>query len=75
MANRAFRDVSFMLRSGHNAQVAKILNDPEASDNDKYVALILLQREVSCKGQLPIVRIQARRLFTVRKGAGVDGIL
>ncbi|MBQ1708104.1 MAG: fumarate hydratase, partial [Bacteroidales bacterium] len=34
MANTAFRDVSFMLRPAHNAQVAKILNDPEASEND-----------------------------------------
>ena len=36
MSNTAFRDVSFMLRRSHNAQVAKILSDPEASDNDKY---------------------------------------
>ena len=41
MANAAFRDVSFMLRRSHNEQVAKILSDPEASDNDKYVALTL----------------------------------
>ena len=37
MANTAFRDVSFMLRRSHNEQVAKILGDPEASENDKYV--------------------------------------
>ena len=36
MANTAFRDVSFMLRRTHNEQVAKILSDPEASENDKY---------------------------------------
>ena len=35
MANAAFRDVSFMLRRSHNEQVAKILSDPEAADNDK----------------------------------------
>ena len=35
MANAAFRDVSFLLRRSHNEQVAKILRDPEASDNDK----------------------------------------
>ena len=39
MANTAFRDVSFLLRRSHNEQVAKILRDPEASENDKYVAL------------------------------------
>ena len=51
MANAAFRDVSFMLRRSHNEQVAKILSDPEASDNDKYVALTFLRNaEVAAKG-------------------------
>lgn len=54
MANTAFRDVSFMLRRSHNEQVAKILSDPEASDNDKYVALTFLRNaEVAAKGVLP----------------------
>ena len=43
MTNQAFRDVAFLLRPAHNAQVAKILSDPEASDNDKYVALTFLR--------------------------------
>ena len=43
MINQAFRDVSFLLRREHNEQVAKILTDPEASDNDKYVALTFLR--------------------------------
>ena len=43
MANTAFRDVSFLLRRSHNEQVAKILRDPEASENDKYVALTFLR--------------------------------
>ena len=55
MANAAFRDVSFLLRRSHNEQVAKILSDPEASDNDKYVALTFLRNaEVSAKGKLPL---------------------
>ena len=54
MANAAFHDVSFMLRRSHNEQVAKILNDPEASENDKYVALTFLRNaEVAAKGVLP----------------------
>ena len=54
MANAAFRDVSFMLRRSHNEQVAKILSDPEASENDKYVALTFLRNaEVAAKGILP----------------------
>lgn len=51
MANAAFRDVSFMLRRSHNEQVAKILSDPEASDNDKYVAL------TSCVTQKLLLRV------------------
>lgn len=43
-----------MLRRSHNEQVAKILSDPEASDNDKYVALTFLRNaEVAAKGVLP----------------------
>ena len=49
MSNTAFRDVSFMLRPEHNEMVAKILHDPEASENDKYVALTFLRNaEVAC---------------------------
>ena len=50
MANAAFRDVSFMLRRSHNEQVAKILSDPEASDNDKYVALTFLRNAEVASG-------------------------
>lgn len=54
LANAAMRDVSFLLRREHNEKVASILHDPEASDNDKYVALTMLRNaEVACKGQLP----------------------
>ena len=54
MSKQAFHDVSFLLRRSHNEQVAKILRDPEASENDKYVALTFLRNaEVACKGQLP----------------------
>ena len=54
LAQQAFHDVEFMLRREHNEQVAKILTDPEASENDKYVALQFLRNaEVACKGILP----------------------
>ena len=67
LANAAFRDVNFLLRPAHNEQVAKILNDPEASSNDKYVALRFLRNaEVAAKGQLP-VRTQVQPLFMERK--------
>lgn len=68
MANAAFRDVAFMLRPEHNEQVAKILSDPEASDNDKFVALTFLRNaEVSAKVSFLSVRIPVRLLSTVKK--------
>ena len=43
IANVASHDCSFMLRREHNEMVAKILHDPEASENDKFVALTMLR--------------------------------
>ncbi|MGN0099544.1 MAG: fumarate hydratase, partial [Dietzia sp.] len=43
LTETAMHDISHYLRSDHLAQVAKILDDPEASDNDKFVALDLLK--------------------------------
>ncbi len=72
MANAAFRDVSFLLRRAHNEQVAKILSDPEASDNDKYVALTFLRNaEVSCKGKLPLCQDTGTAIIHGEKGQQV----
>ena len=72
MANAAFRDVSFMLRRSHNEQVAKILNDPEASDNDKYVALTFLRNaEVAAKGVLPFCQDTGTAIIHGEKGQQV----
>ena len=72
MANAAFRDVSFLLRREHNEQVAKILNDPEASDNDKYVALTFLRNaEVSAKGKLPLCQDTGTAIIHGEKGQQV----
>ena len=72
MINQAFRDVSFLLRRSHNEQVAKILSDPEASDNDKYVALTFLRNaEVSAKGQLPICQDTGTAIVHGEKGQQV----
>ena len=72
MANAAFRDVSFMLRRSHNMQVAKILNDPEASENDKYVALTFLRNaEVACKGKLPLCQDTGTAIIHGEKGQQV----
>ena len=54
LAQQAFHDVEFSLRRAHNEQVAAILRDPEASENDKYVALQFLRNaETAVKGVLP----------------------
>lgn len=72
LANAAFRDVSFMLRRSHNEQVAKILSDPEASENDKYVALTFLRNaEVSAKGKLPFCQDTGTAIIHGEKGQQV----
>ena len=72
MANAAFRDVSFLLRRAHNEQVAKILRDPEASANDKYVALTFLRNaEVSAKGRLPLCQDTGTAIIHGEKGQQV----
>ena len=71
MANAAFRDVSFMLRRSHE-QVAKILSDPEATDNDKYVALTFLRNaEVAAKGVLPFCQDTGTAIIHGEKGQQV----
>ena len=72
LANQAFRDVNFLLRPEHNNQVAKILTDPEASDNDKYVALQFLRNaEVAAKGKLPFCQDTGTAIIHAEKGQQV----
>ena len=72
LAQQAFHDVEFMLRREHNKQVAAILNDPEASDNDKYVALTLLRNaETSVKGVLPFCQDTGTAIIHGEKGQQV----
>ena len=72
LSNTAFRDVSFMLRPEHNEMVAKILHDPEASENDKYVALTFLRNaEVACKGKLPFCQDTGTAIIHGEKGQQV----
>ncbi|MBS7410528.1 MAG: fumarate hydratase [Bacteroidales bacterium] len=72
MARAAFRDVSFMLRRSHNEQVARILHDPEASENDKYVALQFLRNaEVAVRGVLPLCQDTGTAIIHGEKGQQV----
>lgn len=72
LANAAFRDASFLLRTAHQEQVAKILSDPEASENDKFVALAFLRNaEVAAKGQLPTCQDTGTAIIVGKKGQQV----
>ncbi len=72
LARQAFHDVSFMLRPEHNDQVAKILSDPQASENDRAVALtMLLNANVSVKGQLPFCQDTGTATIVAKKGQNV----
>lgn len=72
IAKQAFHDVAFMLRPEHNELVAKILGDPEASQNDKAVALtFLLNANVSVNGQLPLCQDTGTAIVIGKKGQNV----
>lgn len=72
VANVAMRDVAFMLRPAHQQQVAAILADPEASENDKYVALTMLRNaEISAKGVLPFCQDTGTATVFAKKGQHV----
>ena len=72
LAQQAFHDVEFALRRAHNEQVASILRDPEASENDKYVALQFLRNaETAVKGVLPFCQDTGTAIIHGEKGQQV----
>ena len=72
LARQATHDNAFMLRREHNEMVAKILHDPEASENDKFVALTMLRNaEVAAKGQLPFCQDTGTAIIHGNKGQNV----
>jgi len=72
LSRAAFRDCAFMLRPAHLAQVAAILDDPEASENDRYVALTMLRNaEVAAKGVLPFCQDTGTANIVAKKGQRV----
>jgi fumarate hydratase class I len=72
LAAQAFRDVSFLLRPVHNEQVAAILKDPEASNNDRGVAVAMLRNaEVSAKFELPFCQDTGTATIIGKKGQKV----
>ncbi|WP_409310530.1 class I fumarate hydratase FumA [Pectobacterium sp. B1J-3] len=72
LSQQAFHDASFMLRPAHQQQVADILHDPQASENDKYVALQFLRNsEIAAKGILPTCQDTGTALIVGKKGQRV----
>ncbi|AUQ24350.1 class I fumarate hydratase FumA [Dickeya zeae] len=72
LAQQAFHDASFMLRPSHQQQVADILHDPEASENDRYVALQFLRNsEIAAKGILPTCQDTGTAIIVGKKGQRV----
>ncbi len=72
LADQAFHDCSFMLRTKHLEQVAAILDDPEASDNDRYVATTLLKNaEIAAEGILPFCQDTGTAIIMGKKGQHV----
>jgi fumarate hydratase class I len=72
LARQAMRDVSFLMRPGHLQLVAAILDDPEASDNDRAVALALLRNaEESAHMVLPFCQDTGTAMVYAKKGQQV----
>ncbi|MBF0493071.1 MAG: fumarate hydratase [Deltaproteobacteria bacterium] len=72
LSNMAMKDVSFLLRAEHNESVAKILKDPEASANDKGVALAFLRNaEISSNFELPLCQDTGTATIIAKKGQQV----
>ncbi len=72
LARVAMRDCAFLLRPEHQKQVAAILADPEASDNDKYVAVTMLRNaEIAAKGVLPFCQDTGTATVYAKKGNNV----
>ena len=76
LARAAFRDVSHLLRPGHLAQLRAILDDPESSPNDRFVALDLLKNaNIAAGGRLPMCQDTGTAIVFGKKGqrVWVDG--
>lgn len=72
LANQAFHDINFFLRPKHLKQVAAILDDPEASENDRMVALTMLKNaDVASAGLLPFCQDTGTSIIMGKKGQQV----
>ncbi len=72
LAETALNDVSFMLRTAHLEKLRAIIDDPEATDNDRFVAYNLLQNAaVAVEGELPSCQDTGTAIVVAKKGEDV----
>ncbi len=72
LTSHAMRDIAHLLRPGHLAQLRKILDDPEASANDKFVALDLLKNaNIAAGGVLPMCQDTGTAIVMGKRGQNV----
>jgi fumarate hydratase, class I len=72
LAEAAMIDINHLLRPGHLAQLAKILDDPEATPNDKFVAYDLLKNaNIAAGGVLPMCQDTGTAIVVAKKGRHV----
>src|SRR5690606_10695597 len=72
LTREAFHDISHLLRPSHLRQLASILEDPEASDNDRFVAIDLLRNaNVAAGGVLPMCQDTGTAIIMGKKGQQV----
>ncbi len=72
LSEEAFRDINHLLRPGHLEQLANILKDPEASDNDRFVAYDLLKNaNIAAGGVLPMCQDTGTAIVMGKKGRRV----
>jgi fumarate hydratase class I len=69
LSKQAFIDINHLLRPGHLAQLARILDDPEATSNDKFVAYDLLKNaNIAAGGVLPMCQDTGTAIVMGKKG-------
>jgi len=69
ITREAFRDISFLLRTSHHQQLSKIFNDPQASENDKFMAYLLLENaDISAEFSLPFCQDTGTAIVIAKKG-------
>ncbi|HET9147490.1 MAG TPA: fumarate hydratase [Acetobacteraceae bacterium] len=72
LAFEAFRDIAHLLRPGHLGQLRAILDDPEASENDRYVAMEFLKNaNIAAAGVLPMCQDTGTAIVFGKKGQRV----